>query len=133
MTNVLQLALDNEKRPVILSSISFMHYLHLSGKILHQWISLRDLQIPLTPRLQKFPKCRISVDLNIADQPLNYIKAAFEGASIAANPIAALLIPILAWATQVLNYKLMPQATSSAEGAVDTMQASAKTTEYGSY
>ena len=51
-----------EKRPVILSLISFMHYLHLSGKILHQWISLRDLQIPLTPRLQKFPKCRISVD-----------------------------------------------------------------------
>ena len=36
-------------------------------------------------------------------------------------------IPILAWATQVLNYKLMPQATSSAEGAVDTMQASMKT------
>ena len=61
MTRV-QLALDNGKRPVILSSISFMHYLHLSGKILHQWISLRDLQIPLTPRLQKFPKCRISVD-----------------------------------------------------------------------
>ena len=64
--------------------------------------------------------------LNIADQPLNYIKAAFEGASIALA-IAALLIPILAWATQVLNYKLMPQATSSAEGAVDTMQASMKT------
>ena len=42
--------------------------------------------------------------LNIADQPLNYIKAAFEGASIALA-IAALLIPILAWATQVLNYK----------------------------
>lgn len=63
--------------------------------------------------------------LNIADQPLNYIKAAFEGASIALA-IAAIMIPILSWATQVLSYKLMPQAAASGDSN-DTMQASMKT------
>lgn len=46
--------------------------------------------------------------LNIADQPLTYIKAAFVGGSALA--IVAILIPILAWATQMINLKLMPQA-----------------------
>ena len=47
--------------------------------------------------------------LNIADQPLTYIKAAFVGGS-ALLAIVAILIPILAWATQMINLKLMPQA-----------------------
>lgn len=47
--------------------------------------------------------------LNIADQPLTYIKAAFVGGSILIA-IVAILIPILAWATQMINLKLMPQA-----------------------
>ena len=47
--------------------------------------------------------------LNIADQPLTYIKAAFVGGS-ALLAIVAILIPILAWATQTLSIKLMPQA-----------------------
>lgn len=47
--------------------------------------------------------------LNIADQPWNYIKAAFAGGAILLA-IAALMIPLLSWATQVLNIKLMPQA-----------------------
>ncbi len=42
--------------------------------------------------------------------------------------IAALLIPILAWATQVLNYKLMPQAaTQLLTEMIQAMQASMKT------
>lgn len=56
---------------------------------------------------------------------MNYIKAAFEGASIALA-IAAIMIPILSWATQVLSYKLMPQAAASGDSN-DTMQASMKT------
>ncbi len=64
--------------------------------------------------------------LNIADQPLNYIKAAFQGASIALA-IAAILIPILAWLTQVLSIKLMPQASQPGDDTANTMQASMKT------
>ncbi|MFQ9889720.1 MAG: hypothetical protein ACLRWM_04595 [Streptococcus sp.] len=44
--------------------------------------------------------------LNIADQPLTYIKAAFvDGSALLA--IVAILIPILAWATQMINLKLI--------------------------
>ena len=53
--------------------------------------------------------------LNIADQPLTYIKAAFVGGSILIA-IAAILIPILAWATQMINLKLMPQAAQQGSG-----------------
>ena len=63
--------------------------------------------------------------LNIADQPLTYIKAAFAGGAIALA-IAALLIPILAWATQVLNYKLMPQAGNQ-DDSNSAMNSSMKT------
>ena len=60
--------------------------------------------------------------LNIADQPLTYIKAAFVGGSILIA-IVAILIPILAWATQMINLKLMPQAAQQ-----DAMMNSMKTT-----
>lgn len=45
--------------------------------------------------------------LNIAEQPWNYIKT---GSVILV--IAALAIPVLSWATQMLNLKLMPQAAA---------------------
>ena len=45
--------------------------------------------------------------LNIAEQPWNYIKT---GSLILV--IAALAIPVLSWATQMLNLKLMPQAAA---------------------
>ena len=66
--------------------------------------------------------------LNIADQPLTYIKAAFVGGSIILA-IVAILIPILAWATQMLNIKLMPQATQQGNGESqqDAMMNSMKT------
>ncbi len=67
--------------------------------------------------------------LNISDTPWYIIKSNFTD-----KPdkwllfvILALLIPVLSYLTQMINIKLMPQATSSAEGAVDTMQASMKT------
>lgn len=49
--------------------------------------------------------------LNIADMPMTYIKDALAGGAILLA-IAALMIPILAWATQMLNLKLMPQAAA---------------------
>ena len=63
--------------------------------------------------------------LNIADQPLTYIKAAFTGGAIILA-IVAIMIPVLAWATQVLNYKLMPQAAVTNDSN-STMNASMKT------
>lgn len=63
--------------------------------------------------------------LNIADQPMTYITAIVKGGSIALF-IAAILIPILAWLTQMLNYKLMPQpADQSGDGSA--MMSSMKT------
>ena len=66
--------------------------------------------------------------INIADQPLTYIKAAFVGGSIILA-IVAILIPILAWATQMLNIKLMPQAAQQGNGdsQQDAMMNSMKT------
>ena len=66
--------------------------------------------------------------LNIADQPLTYIKAAFVGGSIILA-IVAIVIPILAWATQMLNIKLMPQAAQQGNGESqqDAMMNSMKT------
>lgn len=46
--------------------------------------------------------------LNIAEQPWNYIQAAFAGGAVLLA-VAAVAIPILSWATQMLNIKLMPQ------------------------
>ena len=55
--------------------------------------------------------------LNIADQPLYYIMEFFKNHGSLLLAIVALLIPVLAWATQMLNLKLMPQAaTQPADG-----------------
>ena len=64
--------------------------------------------------------------LNIADMPWNYITAVVAGGSILLA-IAALLIPILSWGTQVLNLKLMPQATSQNDDGANPMASSMKT------
>ena len=60
--------------------------------------------------------------LNIADQPLSYIKT---GSIILI--IAALAIPLLSWATQMLNLKLMPQAAPSGNNDNNAMASSMKT------
>ena len=63
------------------------------------------------------------VVLNIADQPLSYIKT---GSLILI--IAALAIPLLSWATQMLNLKLMPQAaTQNGNNDNNAMASSMKT------
>ena len=63
--------------------------------------------------------------LNIADQPLTYIKEMFTGGSVLVG-IVAILIPVLAWATQVLSIKSMPQAAAGTDEA-NTMASSMKT------
>lgn len=63
--------------------------------------------------------------LNIADMPWNYIKAAFAGGAILLA-VVAVLIPFLAWLTQMLNLKLMPQAESQ-NGEQNAMMNSMKT------
>lgn len=63
--------------------------------------------------------------LNIAEQPWNYIKAAFTGGAIILA-IAAVAIPVLSWLTQMLNIKLMPQAAQQ-DNQNDTMANSMKT------
>lgn len=63
--------------------------------------------------------------LNIAEQPLNYIKAAFTGGAILLA-VLAVLIPILAWATQMMNIKLMPQPAQQNDDQ-NTMANSMKT------
>ncbi len=65
--------------------------------------------------------------LNIAEQPWNYIKAVVSGGSIILC-IVALMIPILSWLTQMLNIKLMPQASQSQNGEQNgTMEGTMKT------
>lgn len=63
--------------------------------------------------------------LNIAEQPWNYIKAAFVGGSILLA-IAAIMIPVLSWLTQMLNIKLMPQASQNQDNQNDAMAGSMK-------
>ena len=77
--------------------------------------------------VQAIEKMQNFFGLNIADQPLTYIKAAFVGGS-ALLAIVAILIPILAWATQMINLKLMPQAAQqSGDSQQDAMMNSMKT------
>lgn len=72
--------------------------------------------------------------LNIAESPWSIIQDQFgslkSGFTVAALLIliGALLIPLLAWLTQWLNFKLMPQAqTQGQDPKMDTVQASMNT------
>lgn len=63
--------------------------------------------------------------LNISDTPMAIAKAAMsEGAYVML--IAAVLIPVLAWFTQWLNYKLMPQQPTNNNGQPSTMESTMK-------
>lgn len=63
--------------------------------------------------------------LNISDTPWNIIKTNWAAGAYG-FVVLALLIPICSYLTQVLNIKLMPQATSE-NGQADQMAASMKT------
>ena len=83
-----------------------------------QWESLQNISQfsgfsdQISKTASEIQKMQTFGVLNIADQPLSYIKT---GSLILI--IAALAIPLLSWATQMLNLKLMPQAaTQPADG-----------------
>lgn len=67
--------------------------------------------------------------LNIADQPLYYIMDFVKNHGSLLLAIVALLIPVLAWATQMLNLKLMPQTATQTDGndQANAMASSMKT------
>ena len=124
MTRV-QLVLDNGKATSN-SVIDFLYALSPSQwKDLASMDQFKGFTDTINTTSSEISRMQNFFGLNIADQPWNYIKAAFAGASIALA-ILAILIPVLAWATQVLNYKLMPQAASTGDEN-GTMQASMKT------
>ena len=68
------------------------------------------------------------LNLNISDTPWAIIKSGMDqgGAAGWLMIIAAALIPILAWFTQWMNYKLMPQPETSKDSQPSTMEASMK-------
>ena len=59
---------------------------------------------------QKLSKMQYFLGLNIADAPLSIIKDALTAGSILLA-VGAVMVPLLAWFTQWLNYRLMPQAS----------------------
>ncbi|MDD7220015.1 MAG: YidC/Oxa1 family membrane protein insertase [Clostridia bacterium] len=103
-----QLIMDGNKATSN-SIIDFLYSLSPS-----QWKSLAEVKNfsgfsdTLNKTAEEISHVQSFCGLNIADQPLTYIKAAFVGGSILIA-IVAVLIPVLAWLTQMLNIKLMPQ------------------------
>ena len=94
-----------------------------------QWKSLQEISQfsgfsdQISKTASEIQKMQTFGVLNIADQPLSYIKT---GSLILI--IAALAIPLLSWATQMLNLKLMPQAaTQNGKDDNNAMASSMKT------
>ena len=93
-----------------------------------QWKSLQEISQfsgfsdQISKTASEIQKMQTFGVLNIADQPLSYIKT---GSLILI--IAALAIPLLSWATQMLNLKLMPQAAPSGNDDNNAMASSMKT------
>ena len=94
-----------------------------------QWKSLQEISQfsgfsdQISKTASEIQKMQTFGVLNIADQPLSYIKT---GSLILI--IAALAIPLLSWATQMLNLKLMLQAaTQNGNNDNNAMASSMKT------
>ena len=93
-----------------------------------QWESLQNISQfsgfsdQISKTASEIQKMQTFGVLNIADQPLSYIKT---GSLILI--IAALAIPLLSWATQMLNLKLMPQAATQGGDENNAMASSMKT------
>lgn len=94
-----------------------------------QWESLQNISQfsgfsdQISKTASEIQKMQTFGVLNIADQPLSYIKT---GSLILI--IAALAIPLLSWATQMLNLKLMPQAATQNGNNDNNAMASSKKT-----
>ena len=97
-----------------------------------QWTQLLDASSSksyaseLTDLYTYIKKVTSFCSLNISDSPMEILKSAWSDKAFLLI-FAALLIPFLAWFTQWLNIKLMPQAaSSSSDGDNSQMEATMK-------
>ena len=74
-----------------------------------------DFSSVLESTASKISPMQNFLGLNISEMPLYYIRNVLQGGAILLA-IVALMIPFLAWATQMLNLKLMPQNPTSDDG-----------------
>lgn len=63
------------------------------------------------------------IGLNISDSPMNVIQSSWASKNWILI-FAAVLIPVLAWGTQVLNFKMMPQPNKRRSEDMSTMEQS---------
>ncbi len=63
------------------------------------------------------------IGLNISDSPMNVIQSSWASKNWILI-FAAVLIPVLAWGTQVLNFKMMPQPNKRRSEEMSTMEQS---------
>lgn len=90
-----------------------------------QWDKLADLPKfsgfadTINSTADKLSSMQVFLGMNIADNPWNIITSQFgsNGTHMYWLAAVALMVPILAWFSQWISYKLMPQATT---GSVDT-------------
>ena len=85
-----------------------------------QFSSLKSEMVNVAAQSEKV---NFFLGINISESPWDAIKNGFSSitsgnatALIVIAMIVGILIPVLAWSTQWLNYKLMPQQTPSGEG-----------------
>jgi len=74
---------------------------------------------------EKISRMQNFLGLNIAEQPMYYIRNVLAGGSIILA-IVAIMIPVLSWATQMISIKLMPQPAQTADDT-NAMAGSMKT------
>lgn len=123
-----QLVMDSNGVATKNSVIDFLYALSPS-----QWTELSDMKQfsgfsgVIDNAASEISKMQNFLGLNIADQPLNIIMDAVKTGAILLA-IGAVLIPFLAWLTQVLNLKLMPQAGSQSDDPTQNTVASSMKT-----
>ena len=107
-----QLVLDNGKA----SSDSVIDFLYALSP--SQWDKLADIKEfsgfsnAIDSTASEISKMQTFGVLNIADQPWEVIKTAIAAGTILIA-VCAILVPLLSWATQMINIKLMPTAQQS--------------------
>ena len=123
MTRV-RLVMDSAGNATSNSIVDFLYALSPSQwKELAQMNQFSGFSDAITKASGNISKMQGFCGLNIADQPLYYIMEFFKNHGSLLLAIVALLIPVLAWATQMLNLKLMPQAaTQPADGMIRPVQ-----------
>ena len=125
MTRV-RLVMDSAGNATSNSIVDFLYALSPEQwKELAKMEQFSDFSDMITSTSHDISKMQGFCGLNIADQPLYYIMEFFKNNGSLLLAIIALLIPVLAWATQMLNLKLMPQAATQPTDGNDQASAMA--------